>query len=149
MESQSCDLQSLAYALKLLRKLVLVVYDDSIPGLRWGHCCADFLAVLTRGKNDLAFFCVFHFTRQHFKKPHTSLICSQTTGNQLRWFEHKLFWFVVLFSTSVLSGSSKLLLCQPTHHPLYIFAFVTFSALLFAFIYGFCLTLSKQKYMYI
>lgn len=68
VEPDPCDLQSLASALKSLRKLVLVVHEDSVPGLGWGHCCADFLAASAEGEEGFGFVCVFHLARQHSKK---------------------------------------------------------------------------------
>lgn len=111
-----------------------------IPWLSWGHCCADFIAILTQGKNDLALF-VFSLDQATFKI------------SQLFWFAHKQLetsWddlSTVLFSTS--SAVQWFLALDtsffvPTDSSSFVhFAFVTFSALLFAFIYGFCLTLKK------
>lgn len=109
----------------------LYMMNNSLSEL--GHCCADFIAILTRGKNDLALF-VFSLDQATFKI------------SQLFWFAHKIgaqfcfpcqvqfsdFWLWILASVVPTNSSSFV-------H----FAFVTFSALLFAFIYGFCLTLKE------
>lgn len=35
--------------------------------MSWRHCCAGFIAILTRGKNDLALFVYFSLDQATFK----------------------------------------------------------------------------------
>lgn len=109
------------------------------PWVSWRHCCADFIAVLTRGKNDLALY--FHLTRQRLKY-HSSF--GLLINN---WKPVGMIWAQFCFPWQVQFSDFWLWLLAsfvPTNSSSVHFAFVTFSALLFAFIYGFCLTFKKK-----
>lgn len=110
-----------------------------IPWMTWGHCCADFIAILTRGKNDLALF-VFSLDQATFKI--SQLFCFAHKQLETSWDDVS----TVLFSMSVISGSGyKLILCQ-------LFIFCTF-CVCHIFCTAFCLYLwilpyFKKKYIW-
>lgn len=90
-----------------------------IPWVSWRHCCAGFIAILTRGKNDLAFFVYFSLDQATFKIPQLFLFAQKQL--ETSWDDLS----AVLFSMSsavqwFLALDISFFLCHIALHLLYI-----------------------------